>query len=98
MTNDEALARIRQAAEEGRVSVADADRTDALYAECLDVAEAFIGHRRCMLTDESAVCDFCPDEEDMEKARQCLGIAIDRDEYVVDVAARLKAQRQAGVV
>jgi hypothetical protein len=91
------LARLQQAAENDRTPAVESSRAEALYSECLDVAEAFLGHRDCMLTDESEIWHFCVDAEDVARAQRQLGVPIDRDDCVVDVAARLRAKRRGGV-
>ena len=42
------------------------------------------------LSDQSAICDFGLDEEEIARISAALGIPVDRCDYIVDLAERLK--------
>lgn len=87
------LAKIKQLAKAGKILPAPADKLSTLgpYIRKVVIAvEKALGISGVFCTDGSLLSDFSVDEEDLAKIGQALGIVVKRDDYLWEVAERLK--------
>jgi hypothetical protein len=97
-----ALAAIKKAAADGNVRMAESDGVDAMRAEVEQVLRALGGSdkqiARAFISDRSSVSDLASIAKDrtvaewLVEASQKLGVIVERDDYIVDVARRLRAK------
>ena len=83
------MARIRQAAADGRIELASQVLVDALESYVELVLNA-LGHPETLVTDLSMIGDFGLDDDDRFAASDKLGIALSDDDYIYEVARRLR--------
>jgi hypothetical protein len=84
-------ASIRQAAEDGRIELASTVLVDTLESYVEVVLNA-LDHPEALVTDLSTVGDFGLDAEERCAASAKLGVALSDDDYIYEVARRLRDQ------
>jgi hypothetical protein len=70
------------------VELASQERIAMLTTQVERVLEA-IGHPEALVTDESSVSDFYLEPNELEDVKTKLGVEVNRDDLIVDVATRL---------
>jgi len=84
-------ASIRQAAADGRIELASAVLVDALESYVEQVLKA-IDHPEALVTDLSTIGDFGLDADERSAASDRLGVALSDDDYLYEIARRLRDQ------
>jgi hypothetical protein len=109
MSPDEAAETIRQCAKEGRVSFAETDVVESLEPWIDEIlaaigVKAWVSDRSCFSDFYSRERNTDPDypfkdrqmvwPENVERLQEELGLPLDRSDYIVDVARKLKELRK----
>ncbi len=84
-------ASIRQAAADGRIELASAVLVDALESYVKLVLTA-LGYSEALVTDLSTIGDFALDDRERSAASDRLGVALLDDDYLYEIARRLRDQ------
>jgi len=71
------------------VEIADQERVQGLRS-WVDRIMKRMGYFGAFITDETIVCDFIFDDEELEKIAADLGIEIEEGDLLVDAAQRLR--------
>lgn len=82
-------ASIRQAEADGRIELASTVLVDALESYVELVLNA-LGHPEALVTDLSTVGDFALEADERSAVSDRLGVALSDDEYVYEIARRLR--------
>lgn len=89
--------RIRELARQGKVEPADQTKTHILQNDIVLLLQV-MGYdpRWCLVTDLSIMDDFCDNAEDLLAISETLELdLIDSQEYLWEVAERMKAQEES---
>jgi len=97
MTKDEEeklRAKVKKAADEGRVTIASTEKLELVYMVADGFVEDCLGFTSFLITDLSKVSDFVEDDkisEVIECAKAMYGVDISDviDKYIVDIAATI---------
>lgn len=81
---------------DGRIELASTVLVDALESYVEQVLNA-LGHPGALVTDLSTVGDFALDAEERSAATDRLGIALSNDDYVYEIARRLREKEESRV-
>ena len=82
-----------KAVKEGKVELASTESVSQ-YERYIRRILSAIGYEEALVTDLSSISDFPLDEIDIEKIKRELDIDIHKDEYLVDIAIRLKSKEE----
>jgi hypothetical protein len=82
-------AAIRKDAEDGRIELASTVLVDTMESSVELVLNA-LGHPEALVTDLSTVGDFGLDAEERFAASAKLGVTLSADDYIYEVAQRLR--------
>ena len=84
-------ATIRQTVVDGRIELASTVLVDTLESYVELVLDA-LGHPEALVTDLSTIGDFGLDDDERSAASATLGVALSDDDYVYEIARRLRDQ------
>jgi hypothetical protein len=87
------MTRIRQAAADGRIELAPTVLVDALESYVELVLNA-LGHSEALVTDLSRIGDLGLDDDERSAASVQLGLILSDDDYIYEIARRLRYQAQ----
>jgi len=99
-----ATARIRQAAEGGRIEWASDVIVEVLELYVDQIRKAIdevceseeIGMAEtAWISDESRICDFPLEKPELAKLREVLGVPVEENDYIYEIAKRLRDKKPA---
>lgn len=103
LSSEEALERVRVAAEEGTITMASSDAIEHYQAEAdeiCDVLERLLDIKVAFLSDVSSFGDFCRAGEESTsyyaRLSDALGVSVEPGDSIIEVCRRLRQQSRAG--